>query len=77
MSFFLVRLLQNFSSISLAPNAQPPNSLPPPEWAGAEGRKGIEKIFPKSHLTIYVAVSIPMTVTYSVKLIIFIGWTLG
>jgi len=55
MSFFLVRFLQNFSSVSLAPNAQPPNSLPPPEWAGAEGRKGIEKIFPRSHLTIYVA----------------------
>ena len=62
MSLFLVRFLQNFSSVSLATNAQPPDSLPPKEWAGAEGRQGIEKVFPKAHLTIYVAVSNPMTV---------------
>lgn len=62
MSFFLVRFLQNFSSVSLAPNAQPLDTLPPPEWSGAPGRKGVEKIFPRSHLTIYASVSIMLTV---------------
>ncbi|KAI9066444.1 cytochrome P450 monooxygenase pc-3 [Trametes sanguinea] len=53
MSFFMIRLLQNFSSISLDLTAQPPDSLPPAEWKEAPGRKGKEQIFPKSHLTLY------------------------
>ncbi|KAI0824721.1 cytochrome P450 monooxygenase pc-3 [Trametes gibbosa] len=54
MSFFMIRLLQNFSSVSLDLAAQPPESLPPAEWKGAPGRKGQEQIFPKSHFTMYV-----------------------
>ncbi|KAI0751542.1 cytochrome P450 monooxygenase pc-2 [Daedaleopsis nitida] len=54
MSFFLIRLLQNFSHMELDLSAQPPEARPPPEWAGAEGQKGREKIIPKSHLTLYV-----------------------
>ncbi|KAI0650234.1 cytochrome P450 monooxygenase pc-3 [Trametes meyenii] len=54
MSFFLIRLLQNFSSVSLDLTAQPPESLPPTEWKDAPGRKGQEQIFPKSHFTLYV-----------------------
>ncbi|KAI0353453.1 cytochrome P450 monooxygenase pc-3 [Trametes cingulata] len=54
MSFFIIRLLQNFSSVSLDLTAQPPESLPPPEWKDAPGRKGKEQIFPKSHFTLYV-----------------------
>ncbi len=57
MSFFLIRLLQNFSQMELDLSAQPPEARPPPEWAGAEGQKGAEKIFPKAHLTLYVHVS--------------------
>ncbi|KAH9849993.1 cytochrome P450 monooxygenase pc-3 [Lenzites betulinus] len=53
MSFFMIRLLQNFSSVSLDLAAQPPESRPPPEWKGAPGRKGQEQIFPKSHFTLY------------------------
>ncbi|KAF4615947.1 hypothetical protein D9613_011384 [Agrocybe pediades] len=57
-SFFLVRLLQKFSAIHLAPDAQRPDSRPPPEWALADSphdvRKRTEKIKPKSHLTMYV-----------------------
>ncbi|KAF9445059.1 cytochrome P450 monooxygenase pc-3 [Macrolepiota fuliginosa MF-IS2] len=53
-SFFLIRLLQHFSSFSLASDAQPPNSLPPKEWAGKEGPQGRDKILPASHLTMYV-----------------------
>ncbi|OSC98999.1 cytochrome P450 monooxygenase pc-2 [Trametes coccinea BRFM310] len=54
MSFFLIRLLQNFSHMELDLSAQPPDARPPPEWAGAEGQKGIEKIVPRAHLTLYV-----------------------
>jgi len=53
MSFILIRLLQNFASISLAPDAQAPDTLPPPAWVEAGGRKATEKIFPKIHLTMY------------------------
>ncbi|KAF7982653.1 hypothetical protein HWV62_27101 [Athelia sp. TMB] len=53
MSFFLIRLLQEFSSINLDPSAQPPESRPPASWAGGSGRKGIEKIWAKMHLTMY------------------------
>ncbi|KAH9930605.1 cytochrome P450 monooxygenase pc-2 [Fomitopsis serialis] len=53
MSFFLIKLLQRFSTMELAPDAAPPNTLPPKEWARAPGRKGKEKVWPKSHLTLY------------------------
>lgn len=53
MSFMLIRLLQSFSSITLHPEAQPPHTLPPADWAQAEGRKSREKFWPKVHLTIY------------------------
>jgi len=50
----LIRLLQQFQTIMLAPDAQAPDTLPPPIWAKAEGRKATEKVFPKMHLTMYV-----------------------
>ncbi|KAL6298478.1 cytochrome P450 [Sparassis latifolia] len=53
MSFFTIRLLQRFSAIVLVPDAHPPGSLPPKEWAGLPGRKGIERFWPKVHLTVY------------------------
>ncbi|KAI1789057.1 cytochrome P450 [Ganoderma leucocontextum] len=54
MSFFLIRLLQHFSHIELDLRAQPPDARPPPEWVNDEGHRGKEKIFPKTHLTLYV-----------------------
>ncbi|EIW61469.1 cytochrome P450 monooxygenase pc-3 [Trametes versicolor FP-101664 SS1] len=54
MSFFLIRLLQNFSHVELDLSAQPPDARPPAEWASAEGQKGREQIIPKCHLTLYV-----------------------
>lgn len=57
MSFFLIRLLQNFSHVELDLSAQPPDARPPAEWASAEGQKGREQIIPKCHLTLYVLVS--------------------
>ena len=57
-SFMLVRFLQAFGGIELAPDAQPEGSLPPPTWALAEGdRKSKERVCVKSHLTIYAKVS--------------------
>ncbi|KAI0314116.1 hypothetical protein OF83DRAFT_1175051 [Amylostereum chailletii] len=49
----LVRLLQTFTDIKLAPDAQPPASHPPPDWAQRSGRESVEKIRMKSHLTMY------------------------
>ena len=57
MSFFIVRLLQNFEDITLDLDSHPPDSRVPKEWAGAPGRKGIEKFWPKAHLTLYSKVS--------------------
>ncbi|KAF8982673.1 cytochrome P450 [Cyathus striatus] len=53
-SFFLIRLLQKFSSFSLAKDAQPVESLPPKSWTHASDRKRVEKIRPQQHLTLYV-----------------------
>ncbi|KAH8833724.1 cytochrome P450 monooxygenase pc-1 [Flagelloscypha sp. PMI_526] len=39
MSYFLIKLLQHFSSFELRPNAGPPHSRPPKEWSNASGRK--------------------------------------
>ncbi|KIJ61017.1 hypothetical protein HYDPIDRAFT_31717 [Hydnomerulius pinastri MD-312] len=53
VSYFLIRLLQSFDSISLDTETQ---SLPPADWAKAKGRKALEKVIVRSHLTIYVEV---------------------
>ncbi|KAI0774073.1 cytochrome P450 monooxygenase pc-3 [Fomes fomentarius] len=53
MSFFMIRLLQNFSSMELDLTAQPPDACPPLEWKEFMGRKGVEQIVPKSHFTLY------------------------
>ncbi|KAF8753826.1 cytochrome P450 [Rhizoctonia solani] len=52
-SYFLSRLLQRVESIELVPEAFPDGTLPPPEWRNGEGRGVYEKVWPKSHLTIY------------------------
>ncbi|PIL36945.1 cytochrome P450 [Ganoderma sinense ZZ0214-1] len=53
MSFFMIRLLQNFSSMELDLTAQPADSLPPPEWAEGEGRRAKEQLMPKAHFTLF------------------------
>jgi len=53
-SFFLVRLLQNFSLVSLSEEAQPPESRAPKSWMSEGGRKAKEKIRPKAHLTMFL-----------------------
>jgi hypothetical protein len=55
-SFFLIRLLQHFDSISLAPEAQPAGSLPPPEWRAGPGRQAYERIWPAAAITLFIKV---------------------
>ncbi|KAI9572479.1 cytochrome P450 [Boletus coccyginus] len=62
VSFFLVRLFQAFSSVSFAEDVQ---TLAPTEWAKAPGRKGVEKAIIRSHLTMYVHVSVPRSLFLS------------
>ena len=57
ISFFLVRLYQNFDHVELALEAQPADSKPPSEWKEAVGRKAFEKVMPKVHITTYCTVS--------------------
>jgi cytochrome P450 len=59
-SFFLIRLLQQFSAVSLVPEAQSPEARPPKEWALEPGRKGKEKVRIKSNLTMSVMVSVEL-----------------
>ncbi|KAF8189728.1 cytochrome P450 [Pholiota molesta] len=49
-TFFLVRLLQEFTGFALDDS----NAKPPADWAQAAGRKGTEKVHLLSHLTMYV-----------------------
>ena len=46
-----------FDHIELASDAQPPGSLPPASWAAGTGRQSIERIQPRSHLSMYAVVS--------------------
>ncbi|KAK7049282.1 hypothetical protein VNI00_005883 [Paramarasmius palmivorus] len=53
MSFILIRLMQNFESFSLEPDATPSEFRTPPEWKTAPGRQAIDNFFPKLTLTMY------------------------
>ncbi|THH10403.1 hypothetical protein EW145_g1356 [Phellinidium pouzarii] len=55
VSFMLIRLLQAFDAVALAPDAQAPETRPPAAWARETGsRKSRERVWLKSHLTMYV-----------------------
>ena len=49
----LIRLLQAFDTITLAQDAQPPESRPLASWRQASGTQSTDKLWPKSHLTLY------------------------
>ena len=53
VSYFLIRLLQSIDGVSLDMEMQ---RLPPADWAQAKGRKALEKVLLRSHLTMYVEV---------------------
>ncbi|KAG2355525.1 cytochrome P450 [Suillus spraguei] len=50
MSFMVIRLLQNFSTITLSPE---PAMRPPAWWAEKDGRQAIEQFRPRNHFTLY------------------------
>ncbi|PPQ85711.1 hypothetical protein CVT25_002479 [Psilocybe cyanescens] len=50
-TFYLVRLLQNFTEFTLDNSVNVP---PPEEWKSEGGRKAKEKVHPTSHLTLFV-----------------------
>ncbi|KAK0217130.1 cytochrome P450 [Armillaria fumosa] len=53
-SYYLIRLLQNFSSFSLARDAQPTEGIPPASWTPTPGTtKGRDKIMFGITITIY------------------------
>ncbi|KAK0488922.1 cytochrome P450 [Armillaria novae-zelandiae] len=53
-SYYLIRLLQTFSSFSLATDAQPAEGTPPASWVKSSGTtKGSDKIMFGLHLTMY------------------------
>jgi hypothetical protein len=56
VTYFLARLLQQFSSFTLASEHQPEGSLPPPEWKERTGRQAIERIWPSNAFTLYIKV---------------------
>ena len=58
MSFFLIKLMQAFDGVEFDGEALHPEARPREEWKGAEGRKGRERMWPWSHLTLYVKVSL-------------------
>ncbi|KAF8510916.1 cytochrome P450 [Gautieria morchelliformis] len=53
ISVMLIRLLQAFDTITLAPEAQPAESHPPASWKQTSGTQATTKIWPKVHLTLY------------------------
>ncbi|KAG8961754.1 hypothetical protein FRC00_011400 [Tulasnella sp. 408] len=54
-SFFVIRLLQAFDDITFSPESYPPGTLPPEEWKKSDkARKPLEKVHPKTHLTMYI-----------------------
>ena len=62
MSFMIIRMLQAFTSVKLDLASAPPEAQPPAEWAQATGRKAIEKVFPKMHLTMYANVRLHLKI---------------
>ncbi|KAG6888059.1 hypothetical protein C0992_009750 [Termitomyces sp. T32_za158] len=78
ISFMLIRFMQQFTSVSLDEAASPPQAKPPAHWAKGVGRKAIEKVYPKSHLTMYAQVSNPPHGFNRNNLVTeHPGWTLG
>ena len=52
----LIKLLQSFDVFELDLAAQPTGSLAPVGWKTMPGRQAVEKLFPKSHLTMHIHV---------------------
>lgn len=59
----MIRFLQKFDTIELAPDGQPSACRPPAGWKTiTDSRKAVEHFIPKSHLTMYAKVRISFAV---------------
>ena len=79
MSYFLIRLLQNFSEVSFAEDEQPSELKPPAAWKSFPGTKGTDKIRFGASLTLGIKVRLKSS-SYcftDLKIKIEIGWSLG
>jgi cytochrome P450 len=54
LSFFIIRLLQSFSNITLDLVARPESTCPPDSWKMYEGRQGKEKVRTDSHIALII-----------------------
>lgn len=55
----LIRFLQAFSGVTLAPEAHPVEARTPEAWKNSDGPQAKEKVWPRSHLTMFAKVSVP------------------
>ena len=61
MSYFLIRLLQNFSEVSFAEDVQPPESKPLAAWKSFPGTKGTDKIRFEASLALSIKVRLKLS----------------
>ncbi|PSR74782.1 hypothetical protein PHLCEN_2v9579, partial [Hermanssonia centrifuga] len=54
VSFMLIRLVQQFSSILLVQKEANPEKMPPPGWAESKGSNGKDQVRIRAHLTMFV-----------------------
>ncbi|KAL4076590.1 cytochrome P450 [Scleroderma yunnanense] len=66
-SYFLVRLMQNFFTFTLASDAQPSSSLPPAEWKACRGRMAVEQVRPEAAMTLFIKGGLWVRVGKSVR----------
>ncbi|KXN81021.1 Cytochrome P450 52A6 [Leucoagaricus sp. SymC.cos] len=72
-SYFLIRLLQQFSSISIDLGAQPSWAAPPPEWRNGVGTQKTDKIRMKNYVTMSVVVRVVQSIVLRFYLISFLN----
>ncbi|KZV86297.1 cytochrome P450 [Exidia glandulosa HHB12029] len=53
-SFFMIRFLQQVESLELASEFVPKGAEVPADWKNAKGRMGMERVWPKTAITLYV-----------------------
>lgn len=75
MSFFLVRLLQNFDKITLDTDAQPQRSTSLLEWKTK--RREVERDLLAVHLGLSTRVRFGLYVRRSVSNTLATGWSMG
>ena len=66
----MIRLLQSFSSFSLATDEMPDEAFPPKRWEDSPGAKGKEKIMFGTHITMYAKVSATTAMSLVVLIIL-------